>query len=113
MIFAVIDGQLSLDKPTLFRFSKYGLGFFILSGKVAIGLGLTRQGGITSTPDLALFITPETMRLIKAPALNDDLRRIDKAIYGHDTAVVESLENLKAFAHQEYQRKLKEVQHGK
>lgn len=57
--------------------------------------------------------TPETMRLIKAPALNDDLRRIDKAIYGHDTAVVESLENLKAFAHQEYQRKLKEVQHGK
>jgi hypothetical protein len=51
--------------------------------------------------------------LIKAPALSEDLRRIDKAIYGHDTAVVESLENLKAFAHQEYQRKLKEVQHGK
>lgn len=57
--------------------------------------------------------TPETARLIHAPALSEDLRRIDKAIYGHDTAVVESLENLKAFAHQEYQRKLKEVQHGK
>lgn len=57
--------------------------------------------------------TPETVRLIKVPALSEDLRRIDKAIYGHDTAVMESLENLKAFAHQAYQRKLKEVQHGK
>lgn len=57
--------------------------------------------------------TTETVRVIKAPALTEDLRRIDKAIYGHDTAVVDSLENLKAFAHQEYQRKLKEVHHGK
>lgn len=57
--------------------------------------------------------TPETVRLINASALSEDLHRIDKAIYGHDTAVVESLENLKAFAYQEYQRKLKEVHHGK
>lgn len=57
--------------------------------------------------------TRETGSMIKEPAVSDHLRRIDNAIYGHDTTVVESLENLKAFAHQQYQRKLREVQHGK
>ena len=40
------------------------------------------------------------------------LSRIDQAIYGHPATVVESLENLKRFADQQFQRKLKEVQHG-
>ena len=57
--------------------------------------------------------TPETVSMIKEPAVSEHLRRIDNAIYGHNTTVVESLENLKAFAHQQYQRKLREVQHGK
>jgi hypothetical protein len=56
--------------------------------------------------------TRETLRLIKEPAVTEHLSRIDKAIYGHDTAVVESLENLKRFADQQFERKLKEVQHG-
>ncbi|MEX2233853.1 MAG: hypothetical protein WD824_16935 [Cyclobacteriaceae bacterium] len=56
--------------------------------------------------------TRETLRLIKEPALTEHLSRIDKAIYGHDTTVIESLENLKNFAHQQFKRKLKEVQHG-
>lgn len=56
--------------------------------------------------------TPETLRQIKQPALSTHLHSIDRAIYGHNTNVVESLENLKAIAHQEYQRKLKEVQNG-
>ncbi len=56
--------------------------------------------------------TPETIRLIKQPSLSDHLQSIDRAIYGHNTQVVESLENLKTIAHQEYQRKLKEVQNG-
>lgn len=56
--------------------------------------------------------TPETVRQIRQPALSEHLRSIDKAIYGHNTTVVESLENLKRIAHLEYQRKLKEVQNG-
>lgn len=56
--------------------------------------------------------TRETMNLVKEPALTDDLMRIDKAIYGHDTTVVSPLENLKAFATRQFSRKMKEVQHG-
>lgn len=56
--------------------------------------------------------TKETQRLIKEPSLTQDLGRIDRAIYGHETAVVDSLENLKRFADQQFHQKLKEVQHG-
>ena len=56
--------------------------------------------------------TRETQRLISEPALVEHLKRLDRAIYGHDTTVVESLENLKNFADQQFHRKLKEVQHG-
>jgi hypothetical protein len=56
--------------------------------------------------------TRETLALIKEPQVTDDLGRIDRAIYGRDTTVVESLENLKVFADQQFKRKLKEVQHG-
>ncbi len=56
--------------------------------------------------------TRETLKVVKETALTEDLARIDKAIYGHDTAVVKSLENLKAFANQRFARKMKEVQHG-
>lgn len=56
--------------------------------------------------------TPETQRLVKEPALAEHLKLIDKAIYGHDTTVVDSLENLKHFADQQFHRKVKEVQHG-
>lgn len=56
--------------------------------------------------------TRETQGLIKEPALTEHLKVIDKAIYGHNTTVVDSLENLKHFADQQFQRKLKEVQHG-
>lgn len=56
--------------------------------------------------------TRETQRLITEPALAEHLGRIDKAIYGHDTMVMDSLEDLKRFADQQFHRKLKEVQHG-
>ena len=56
--------------------------------------------------------TRETQRLISEPALVEHLKHLDRAIYGHDTTVVESLENLKNFADQQFHRKLKEVQHG-
>lgn len=57
--------------------------------------------------------TRETAGIIKEPTLSEHLRRIDNAIYGHNTRVVESLENLKTFADVQFQRKLKEVKHGK
>ncbi len=56
--------------------------------------------------------TRETLRIVGEPALTDPLSRIDQAIYGHPATVVDSLENLKAFADRQFQRKLKEVQHG-
>ena len=56
--------------------------------------------------------TRETLRLINEPALTEPLNRIDQAIYGHDTTVMESLKNLKMFADQQFKRKMKEVQHG-
>ena len=57
--------------------------------------------------------TRETFSVIKEPAVTEHLSRIDNAIYGHNTTVVESLENLKKFADQRFKRKLREVQHGK
>lgn len=56
--------------------------------------------------------TKETQKLIMESRITDDLSQIDRAIYGHNTSVVDSLENLKTFAHQQFQKKLKEVQHG-
>lgn len=57
--------------------------------------------------------TRETFILVKEPSLSEHLSRIDKAIYGHNTTVLESLENLRSFADQKFSRKMKEVQHGK
>lgn len=56
--------------------------------------------------------TKETQRLVGEPAIIQDLSRIDRAIYGHDKAVLEPLENLKRFANGKFHRKVKEVQHG-
>ncbi|MDQ2657109.1 MAG: hypothetical protein M3Y60_06780 [Bacteroidota bacterium] len=56
--------------------------------------------------------TKETQGLLGEPAITNDLSQIDRAIYGHNTQVVDSLENLKKFADQQFRRKLKEVQHG-
>lgn len=56
--------------------------------------------------------TRETASLVKEPALREDLSAIDKAIYGHDTTVMRSLENLKSFANRQFSKRMKEVQHG-
>lgn len=56
--------------------------------------------------------TTETLKIVKEPALTEPLSRVDKAIYGHETTVVDSLVNLKKFADQRFHRKMKEVQHG-
>jgi hypothetical protein len=56
--------------------------------------------------------TKETMKLIPDPTLIGNLRAVDKAIYGHSTTVVDSLENLKNFADERFSKKLEEVKHG-
>ena len=56
--------------------------------------------------------TRETMQLENNDVLGRNLHAIDGAIYGHNTAVVESLENLKLFADQRFSKKLEEVKHG-
>lgn len=56
--------------------------------------------------------TKETMNLIKDDTLTQNLRRVDAAIYGHNTTVIESLEALKHFADQRFSKKLEEVRHG-
>lgn len=56
--------------------------------------------------------TRETTQLENNDALGKNLHDIDGAIYGHNTTVLESLENLKQFADQRFAKKLEEVKHG-
>lgn len=56
--------------------------------------------------------TRETTLLEKNEMLGRNLRRVDSAIYGHDTDVVDSLENLRKFAQQRFDQKLQEVKNG-
>lgn len=56
--------------------------------------------------------TRETMQLEKNESLGKNLTEIDGAIYGHNTRIVESLEQLKAFADERFVRKVEEVKNG-
>ncbi|MBA4055440.1 MAG: hypothetical protein C0490_12060, partial [Marivirga sp.] len=56
--------------------------------------------------------TRETMKMENNESLGKNLHAIDRAIYGHNIQVVESLENLKKFADQRFVQKLEEVKHG-
>ena len=54
----------------------------------------------------------ETTHLENNEALGHTLHSIDGAIYGHNTSVVEPLENLKQVADQRFAQKLEEIKHG-
>ena len=56
--------------------------------------------------------TRETVRIENNEALGQNLHSIDGAIYGHNTRVVEALENLKQFADQRFGKKIEEVKYG-
>jgi hypothetical protein len=56
--------------------------------------------------------TRETFALIHDENLAQDLRQVDRSIYGHDTAVVTPLENLKAYANDHFSRKINQLKHG-
>jgi len=56
--------------------------------------------------------TPETLRLEKDATLAQSLRSIDAAIYGNATPEQNSLNALKGFADQRFNKKLQEVKNG-
>lgn len=55
--------------------------------------------------------TREMLLVLQDEMLAKNLRLIDQAIYGHNTFVVDSLEHLKQFADQRFEKKLQEVKH--
>jgi hypothetical protein len=57
--------------------------------------------------------TRETVTLQKDEHLARNLHAIDMAIYGHGTAVVDSLEYLKQVADHSFTKKMEDVKHGK
>lgn len=57
--------------------------------------------------------TRETMALLRNDQLGSMLHSLDKAIYGHDTRVIESLHDLRHFAEERFSQKMEQVRHGK
>jgi hypothetical protein len=55
----------------------------------------------------------EMLALLNDEPLAVNLRNIDKAIYGHNTSVVDSLQHLRAVADQRFNQKLQKLKHGK
>ncbi len=56
--------------------------------------------------------TREMIRIQKDEALSKNLQTIDGAIYGHNTSVVDSLQSLKSFADERFNKKLEELKRG-
>jgi hypothetical protein len=67
--------------------------------------------GIDARPYTKLT-SKETALLLQNEGLGNQLRQLDAAIYGHNTNVLESVENLRQHATQRFQQKLEEVTHG-
>jgi hypothetical protein len=57
--------------------------------------------------------TRETMIMEKDEGLGKSLQQIDRAIYGHEGAVLQPLTSLRDYADKKFNRKLDEVKHGK
>jgi hypothetical protein len=56
--------------------------------------------------------THETLQVIPDENLATNLSKIDSAVYGNSTAVVDSLQHLRSFADDRFAKKLSEVNHG-
>lgn len=56
--------------------------------------------------------TRETLDLIHNDFLKQNLQTIDRVIYGNMTASAQPFEELRSFADQQFQQKVREVQHG-
>ena len=56
--------------------------------------------------------TKETFQVIPDETLLRTLSAVDSAVYGNNTSVTDSLNNLRSFADQRFAKKLEEVNHG-
>jgi hypothetical protein len=68
--------------------------------------------GLDARPYTKLTTT-ETVRLYGDEMLGQNLRLVDRAIYGHDSSGLPALEHLRGIADARFKTKLKEVMHGK
>ncbi len=91
--------------------SQLNSGFSSLTTESALVAWKKYMEQLESKPYTKLT-TRETQRLVREPGLIGDLSNIDRAIYGHETAVAGPLENLRNFADERFNLKLKEVHHG-
>lgn len=56
--------------------------------------------------------TRETMAVMKDGWAGENLKKIDSAIYGNQTTVMEPLQNLQKIAEDHFQKKLNDIKHG-
>lgn len=68
--------------------------------------------GLDARPYTKLTTT-ETVRLYGDETLGQNLRLVDRAIYGHDSSGLPALERLRGIADARFKTKLREVMHGK
>jgi hypothetical protein len=79
--------------------------------ETALGLWKKYMEQLLSRPYTKLT-TREMLHLEKDEKLASNLHTIDKAIYGHDTEVVESFESLRDYAATKFVKRLEELKHG-
>jgi hypothetical protein len=85
--------------------------FSVISTESALSAWKKYMEQLESRPYTKLT-TAETFNLIHDEPLAQNLKTLDKAIYGHNTTVVASLEDLRVFADRRFSKKLEEVKHG-
>lgn len=78
----------------------------------AVNLWKRHMEQITRRPYTKLT-TKETALMDRDERLEKNLRQLDRAIYGHDSDVIEPLATLKEYANQRFERIISEVQNGK
>lgn len=86
-------------------------GFSSLTTEAALSTWKKYMEQLEARPYTKLT-TKETLSATKDEQLAKTLHTVDAAIYGHNTAVVESLEALRGYADQRFSKKLEEVKHG-
>ena len=79
--------------------------------ETALGVWKKYMEQLLSKPYTKLT-TREMLHLEKDEKLATNLHTIDKAIYGHDTEVVESFESLRDYAANKFVKRLEEIKHG-
>jgi hypothetical protein len=56
--------------------------------------------------------TRETVSMLGDAAMGEHLQKLDRAIYGHQTMVIEPLQNLQQIAETHFRKKINDIKHG-